>query len=120
MRFMKTAEGNGRWAIPWPCVHEFVSLTTNRKIYRPPLSAAEAFDQIAAWSESPSLTFIAETSEHLSMLAELSVKADIRGRLIHDSRIAAICLQHGVAELWAADRDFSYFPALNTRNPLID
>ena len=33
--------------------------------------------------------------------------------------IAAICLDHGVRELWTADRDFSRFTALRTRNPLV-
>jgi len=33
--------------------------------------------------------------------------------------IAAICLSHGVTELWTADRDFSYFPELRTNNPLV-
>lgn len=32
---------------------------------------------------------------------------------------AAICLNHGIAMLWTADRDFSLFPELKTRNPLL-
>jgi predicted nucleic acid-binding protein len=35
------------------------------------------------------------------------------------SRIAAICLAHGVAELWSADRDFARFPALRVHNPVV-
>ncbi|MEJ7726221.1 MAG: hypothetical protein WKH47_04295 [Actinomycetes bacterium] len=38
---------------------------------------------------------------------------------MHDARIAGICLAHGVTELWTADRDFSRFPGLRTRNPLV-
>lgn len=37
----------------------------------------------------------------------------------HDSAVAAICLSHGVTELWTADRDYSFFPTLRTRNPLV-
>jgi len=37
---------------------------------------------------------------------------------VHDARVAAICLAHGVRELLTADRDFSLFPELRTRNPL--
>jgi predicted nucleic acid-binding protein len=43
----------------------------------------------------------------------------ITGPLVHDARVAAICLDHAVDELWTADRDFSRFPALRTRNPLV-
>lgn len=45
--------------------------------------------------------------------------ARIAGPAVHDARIAAICLQHGVSELLSADRDFSRFPELKTRNPLV-
>ena len=41
------------------------------------------------------------------------------GAKVHDAKIAAICLSLGVTELWTADRDFSYFPELTTRNPLV-
>jgi predicted nucleic acid-binding protein len=33
--------------------------------------------------------------------------------------MAAICAYHRVVELWSADRDFSRFPGLRVRNPLI-
>jgi uncharacterized protein len=39
--------------------------------------------------------------------------------MVHDARIAALCLTHGVREFLTADRDFSRFPALRARNPLI-
>ena len=30
------AEGPDTWAIPWPCIHEFLSIVTHPKIYKPP------------------------------------------------------------------------------------
>jgi hypothetical protein len=44
---------------------------------------------------------------------------NIIGGRIHDARVAALCLYHGVRELWTADRDFSMFPQLKTHNPLV-
>jgi hypothetical protein len=38
--------------------------------------------------------------------------------MIHDARIAALCIHHGVQELWTADHDFSRFASLKTHNPL--
>jgi hypothetical protein len=32
--------------------------------------------------------------------------------------VAAVCVQNGVRELCAADRDFGWFSALRVRNPL--
>jgi len=40
------------------------------------------------------------------------------GPLVHDARVAAICLQHGIRELWSSDRDFGRFPRLQVLNPL--
>lgn len=46
--------------------------------------------------------------------------AEVRGAMIHDARIAAICRSQGVMELGSADRDFSRFPGVSVRNPLTD
>ena len=45
-------------------------------------------------------------------------RGQVSGPLVHDARIAALCVSHGVHELWTADRDFGRFPALQVRNPL--
>jgi hypothetical protein len=65
------------------------------------------------------LAFIAEAEDYLQHLEPLALAAKVHGGSIHVARIAVICLSHGVAELWSADRDFSRFPSLAVRNPLI-
>ena len=106
------------WAIPWPCVHEFIGIVTHEKIFRPPTSLEVALATIGSWQAGGNLHFIAEGSSHLDTLTQLIRAARLKGPRIHDARIAALCLQHGVRELWTADRDFSLFPKLKTRNPL--
>lgn len=117
-RLRDLAEGTQPWVIPWPCVHEFYSIATHPRIYDPPSTAGQARAQIAAWLESPSLVLIAEGRTYWAMLRELVIDGKVAGPLVHDARIAALCLTHGVTELWTLDRDFSRFPALRTRNPL--
>ena len=112
-------EGRTAWALPWPCVHEFYGTVTHPRRYSPPSSLAIATDQLTAWLDSPSVRVIAETQTHWSVLRPMLLAADVKGGMVHDARIAAICLQHGVRELWTADRDFSRFPALKCHNPLI-
>jgi hypothetical protein len=113
------AEGAGPWAIPWPCVHEFVAIVTHPRIYAPPSTLAEALDQVDAWLESPSLVLLAETNAHWHTLRAELESGQIRGPQVHDARVAALCIQHGVRELWTADRDFSRFAGLRIRNPLL-
>lgn len=113
------ARGAERWAIPWPCVSEFFSIVTNPKIWRGAESTpAQALAQLDAWAASPSAVLLAEVDSTLEVLARLVRRAALKGPSIHDARIAAICLSHGVTELLTADRDFSRFHELPVRNPL--
>ncbi|HEX6017451.1 MAG TPA: TA system VapC family ribonuclease toxin [Burkholderiaceae bacterium] len=118
-RITALAESTAAWAIPWPCLHEFYAIVTHRRIYAPPTPPARALDQIAAWLESPSLVLLAESAGHWSTLKALLASARIQGSLVHDARIAALCLQHGVTTLWTADRDFARFAPLQAVNPLV-
>ena len=72
-----------------------------------------------AWLGSPSVVVIGESADHWSLLKTSLSLGRIRGPLVHDARIATICDAHGVTEFLTADRDFSRFPSLVTRNPLI-
>jgi uncharacterized protein len=92
---------------------------THLRIYRPPTPLPIAIDQISAWLESPSLVRLAENDLYWDVLRECLSAARIAGPQVHDARIAALSLAHGVRELWTHDRDFARFPALTVRNPLI-
>jgi uncharacterized protein len=112
-------EGPSAWALPWPCVHEFISITTNPNIYRPASTLSQALGFLEGLLGSPQLHLLAEGPGYFGKLRELALAARLRGPRIHDARIAALCLHHGVRELWTADRDFSVFPQLTVRNPLV-
>lgn len=112
------AEAPVAWAIPWPCVHEFLAIVTHPRIFDPPTSLELALDQVDAWNESPSLVVLAETINYWPQLRTVLAGSDVIGPRVHDARIAALCLVHGIEELWTQDRDFSRFPSLKTRNPL--
>jgi hypothetical protein len=118
-RLVILAEGRSSWAIPWPCLHEFLAIATHPRIFSPPTPLSAAIDQADAWLESPSLALLAESELHWSQLRALVLAGKIAGPKVHDARIAALCLQHGVTELWSADRDFGRFPNLTVTNPLV-
>ncbi len=59
-----------------------------------------------------------ETPNFTELLERFARRPRVVGGVIHDARIAAICVAHGVEELLTRDRDFSLFPELRTRNPI--
>ncbi len=112
------AESKKRWAIPWPCVFEFLSVVTNPKIWRRAVSTQEqAWSQLEAWTSSPSLVLLSEPHDFTEVLQPLVLRSRIIGGMVHDARVVALCLAHGVEVLLSRDRDFSLFPELTVENP---
>ena len=120
LKFVRSlAEGRKLWCIPWPCVHEFLSVVTHPRIYAPPTPIDDALDQVDAWLTSPSVRTIGESERYWSTARNIIAKSQITGARVHNARVASICLASGVTVLNTADRDFSRFPGLVTENPLV-
>jgi hypothetical protein len=114
------AEASAPWAIPWPCVYEFFSVVTSPRIWKEAASSPDqAWRQIDAWAASPSISLLAETEDFPAVLEGFVRRPRVRGPIVHDARVAALCVAHGIDELLTADRDFTLFPELATRNPLL-
>ena len=112
------AEGPAAWAIPFHCLVEVYGIVTHPGIWKVASTPAQAAEQIRAWRESPSLVVLADDPAGAEQLLDLLVSARVAGPRVHDARLAALCREHGVKELWTIDRDFSRFPRLVVRNPL--
>jgi hypothetical protein len=112
------AAAESPWAIPWPCVYEFFSVVTNPRIWKGAATTPErAWAQIDAWLEAPGLRLIGETESFAAVLSEFLRRPRVKGPIVHDARVAAICVAHGVDRLATRDRDFSLFPELTLENP---
>lgn len=95
-----------------------MAIVTHPRVFNPPTPIEEAIATMEAWFASRPV-LLGETEEHWSELCRLVRAGKIAGPQLHDARIATLCLEYSVEELWTADRDFSRFPDLRTRNPLI-
>lgn len=113
------AEGAAPWAIPWPCVHEFLAIVTKSGAFSFPTPMHLALNQVELWRESQRLNLLAEPDVYWPRLKAVVQQSQAVGAMVHDARIVALCLEHGVEELWTADRDFSRFKGLRIRNPLV-
>jgi len=111
------AAGTSPWAIPWPCVYEFLRVVTHPRVFHPPMPIDIVLKDLQNILASPSLLMLAETERHAAVLERTLRQSGATGNLIHDGHIAALCLEHGVSELITGDRDFSRFAGLKTINP---
>ncbi len=113
------AESTREWAIPWPCLHEFLAIVTHPRIFRTPTPLELAIGQLDAWLEAPTLVVLSENDDYVDSFREIVLSSRVSGPRVHDARVAALCLSHGIREIWSADRDFSMFPHLKLHNPLV-
>ena len=105
------------WGVPVVCVHEFLAVVTNPKIFKQPTPRDVAFEQVDTLLAQSGARLLLPTAKHLSVLRQLAESGQTIGAQFHDARIAAICLENGVTTLWTADRDFTVYPQLLCRSP---
>ena len=113
------ATGASTWLLPFHCLIEFQQIVTHPKIYRPASSIEIALGFIDRTIASPSVVVGYDSPGTLKQFRAILADTRIVGPQVHDARIAAVCLEHGVSELWSADRGFERISQLNVLNPLI-
>jgi toxin-antitoxin system PIN domain toxin len=111
-------ESAAQWALPWPCVHEFLAVVTHPRIFSPPTPLDQALVAIDQWLSVPTVVLLGESLEYWPILRSLLKSSKAVGPKIHDARIAALCRDHAVGTIWSADRDFSRFRGVVVANPL--
>jgi toxin-antitoxin system PIN domain toxin len=111
------AESDRPWAIPWPCVYEYLRVVTHPRLFKPSSTQAEAIGRLNMLSHSPSLAFIGPGPSHFGSLVGLAEQSGAKGNVFFDVHIAAICREHGITEILTMDRGFSRFSGIKVRRP---
>jgi uncharacterized protein len=109
--------GKDRVGLPWPSLLAFVRLISNPRIFESPRSIREAWQQVEAWLDLPSVWIPQPTPEHPLILGGLIGKVPLRSNLVPDAHLAAVAIEHGLL-LCSTDGDFARFPGLQWQNPL--
>jgi hypothetical protein len=114
---VELAEGPLPWAIPWPCIYEFLRVVTHPRVFSPPTQLRTALEDLERLLDAPALSLLGEGPAHRGHLQAMVQAGGATGNLVHDAHIAALLREHGAREFWTTDRDFSRFPGIVTRNP---
>lgn len=115
-RVQRLATGPAPWALPFPCVAQFLRVVTHRT-YRRPIPLADVWHNVETLLSSPTVQLLMPTSRHVSLLREVIEESGATGDLIYDAQIATLCLEHGVREILTADKDFRRFTGLKATDP---
>jgi toxin-antitoxin system PIN domain toxin len=104
--------------LPWAVCLGFVRLMTSRVVLLEPMSAAEALENVRSWLETPQADIVQPGPRHLDILDSFARAGVLASGLMTDAHVAALAIELQ-AEVHSNDNDFSRFPGLRWRNPLI-
>lgn len=103
--------------LAWITVTAFLRIGTHPRVFREPMSIAEACDHVASWFERPMVGLLDPGERHWSILSALLRESRAVGNLVSDAHLAALAIEHG-ATLCSTDRDFRRFDGLSWENPI--
>ena len=103
----RLAEGNEAWAVPIQCIGEFLRVVSHDRVFQPPTPIDEALASIESLLASPAARLLMPGNRYLQILRDVIARSGVRGNLVFDAQIAAVCLEHGATTLLTEDRDFT-------------
>lgn len=109
--------GSRRVAIPWVSLTAFVRISTHARAMDEPLDPAAAWALVDAWLDADPVWIPQPGTGHREILGRLIQELDLRGNLVSDAVLAALCIEHGL-EIVSADSDFARFDEIIWTNPL--
>ncbi|MCY3969520.1 MAG: PIN domain-containing protein [Acidobacteria bacterium] len=101
-----------------PVLFAFLRVSTNRRVFREPLSLEIAGDLVNEWIAHPVTRLLLPGENHVRHVVDLLTEAgSAGGDLVTDAQIAALARAHR-GEVHTADHDFRRFPGVTCRYPL--
>ena len=110
-------DGPRRIGIPWASFTAFVRIATHPRASRDPLSPSEAWQFVDEWLDAPATWVPVPGRGHRELLGRLIRDLDLRGNLVSDAALAALCIEHGL-QIVSADSDFARFTEITWLNPV--
>jgi uncharacterized protein len=110
--------GSSPVCLCWTVLCAFIRIGTNPRVFEHPMTIAQASSRVQSWLDQPCARLVYPTERHWVVLRDLLIRGQAGGNLVTDAHLAALAMEHG-CELMSTDADFSRFPKLKWRNPLV-
>lgn len=95
----------------------FVRIGTNPRVYRTPMTPAQAAEHVRLWLAQPNARVLEPGPGYLDRVLKLLVTLETGGNWVTDAQLAAAAMEND-AVLHSADTDFLRFEGLRWFNPL--
>jgi len=112
----RLAEGQEAWAVPIQCIGEFLRVVSHDRVFQPPTPIDEALASIESLLASPAARLLMPGNRYLPIFRDVIARSGVRGNLVFDAQIAAVCLEHGATTLLTEDRDFTRFQGIKPQS----
>jgi uncharacterized protein len=104
--------------LSWVTLMGYQRIATHPSIFRHPLRAQQAWENVTNLLALPRCRVITEQEGFEKEYERVSQAIGVKGNLVADAHLAVILQQHGVSKIYTADTDFLKFGFLNVVNPL--
>ena len=111
-------QGQEGVAMAWVVIQGFVRITTHPKIFQNPLPLADALSRVEEWLSLPHVQIVHPPQSHFQTWSYQLLNLGSAGNLTTDAHLAALAIERGLI-LHTTDADFSRFPGLKWKNPLL-
>ena len=95
----------------------FVRIATSSRVFRDPMTPAEAASHVRGWLARPCVQILHPPANHVEQVLALLEELGVAGNLVTDAQIAALAIEYG-ATVHTTDADFLRFAELRWHNPI--
>lgn len=112
--------GPTRVGLPWLSLIAFVRIATHPRALEHPLTPGQAWQFVEDWLDAPAAWIPHPGRGQREIFGRLVRDLDLRGNLVTDGALVALCLEHGL-QIISADSDFARFTEteLSWLNPVV-
>jgi hypothetical protein len=104
--------------LPWQTISAFIRILTHPHLPGVRLPITKILEIVESWFAQANVRPLSPGERHWSLFQQMLLEGQARGPMTTDAQLAALTIESG-GVLYTTDRDFSRFPGLRWKNPLI-